>query len=367
MLLDNKKVAIIGAGPVGLTMARLLQQKGVAVSVHERDRNDTARIWGGTLDLHPATGQHAMQQAGLLAQYFALAKPMGRIITDEQGNVLAQKNPAFDNPEINRNQLRTLLLQSLNAGTVIWDKHLTALEAHGGQWLLQFADQSTATADLVIGANGGMSGIRKYITDTQVEATGTQIIQGEVVLPAMRCPTFYQKCAGQILMTTHNGYSLVANPQNNGILTYSIMFAATQSPAHWENPENISAFLAQKLGHWGSIFQELFGATSAFWALPTRKLPLAQAWKNNRPIPLTLIGDAAHLMPPFAGQGVNTGLMDAVLLTENLSNGQFETIETAIAHYEQQMFVYASQAQEASAHNEIQIRQPDFSFIQIIQ
>lgn len=52
MLLDNKKVAIIGAGPVGLTMARLLQQKGIAVIVYERDINSQTRIWGGTLDLH---------------------------------------------------------------------------------------------------------------------------------------------------------------------------------------------------------------------------------------------------------------------------------------------------------------------------
>jgi 2-polyprenyl-6-methoxyphenol hydroxylase-like FAD-dependent oxidoreductase len=55
MLLNNKKIAIIGAGPVGLTMATLLQQKGIAVTIYERDKDPQARIWGGTLDLHEST------------------------------------------------------------------------------------------------------------------------------------------------------------------------------------------------------------------------------------------------------------------------------------------------------------------------
>ena len=50
-LLNNKKVAIIGGGPVGLTMANLLQQNGIDITVYERDENPKARVWGGTLDL----------------------------------------------------------------------------------------------------------------------------------------------------------------------------------------------------------------------------------------------------------------------------------------------------------------------------
>src|SRR5690242_356097 len=98
MLLKDKTVAIVGAGPVGLTMARLLQQNGVHVNVYERDPNPSARIWGGTLDLHESTGQKAMERAGLLDRYFELAIPMGRTITDEQSNVLFSVAPRHDNP-----------------------------------------------------------------------------------------------------------------------------------------------------------------------------------------------------------------------------------------------------------------------------
>ena len=61
-LLNNKKVAIIGGGPVGLTMANLLQQNGIDITVYERDENPKARVWGGTLDLHKNSGQEAMKK-----------------------------------------------------------------------------------------------------------------------------------------------------------------------------------------------------------------------------------------------------------------------------------------------------------------
>lgn len=88
-LLSDKNVAIIGGGPVGLTMAKLLQQNGIDVSVYERDNDREARIFGGTLDLHKGSGQEAMKKAGLLQTYYDLALPMGVNIADEKGNILS--------------------------------------------------------------------------------------------------------------------------------------------------------------------------------------------------------------------------------------------------------------------------------------
>lgn len=374
MLLQDKKVVIIGAGPVGLTIANLLQQKGANVTVYERDKNSQARIWGGTLDLHKDSGQRAMEKAGLLESYYATALPMGIIIANEQGEVLFTKTPTpenrHDNPEINRNDLRTILLNSLTIHTVMWDRKLTGLEEHGGQWLLHFDSKPDATADLVIGANGGMSKVRDYVTDTKIEDTGTIIIQGDIPQPEINCPEFYNLCNGHRLMTAHRGSLLVANPYNNGALTYGVIFKKPEEWMHqsfdYQNMKNIRTFLLNRFAAWDERYKQLIRSTSFFVGLPTRKLPLDNPWKTNRPLPITLIGDAVHLMPPFAGQGVNTGLVDALTLSDNLTNGKFETLQAAIGDYEQQMFVYATAAQHESGKNEIEMRAPDFSFQKFI-
>jgi tetracycline resistance monooxygenase len=375
MLLKDKKVAIIGAGPVGLTMARLLQQKGIVVAVYERDRDPQARIWGGTLDLHKDSGQVVLKNAGLLDHYYATAIPMGIIFANEQGKILSIKDPTpenqYDNPEINRNDLRTILLDSLANDTVAWDSKCTGLEVYNGSWLMQFENKPDAMADLVIIANGGMSSIRNYVTDAVVEDTGTFIIQGDVPQPELRCPEFYRLCDNNRLMSAFHGNLLVANPNNNGALTYGVIF---RMPEEWsdgkglnfQNTDSTIAFLSNRFSKWDERYLQLFRSTSLFVGLPTRKLPLGKPWKRDRPLPITLIGDAAHLMPPFAGQGVNTGLVDASVLSANLTNGKFETIETAIHNYELKMFEYVSAAQYESSKNEMEMRHHNFSFQQLI-
>jgi len=126
-LVTNKKIAIVGGGPGGLTLTRLLQLQGADVKVYERDFNKDVRVQGATLDLHQDSGLKALEKAGLMDAFKQHYRPGAdqMRITDEQATIFydqhTEENAAgFDDehfrPEIDRGPLRKLLLESLQPG-----------------------------------------------------------------------------------------------------------------------------------------------------------------------------------------------------------------------------------------------------------
>ena len=154
------RVAIVGAGPGGLTLARILQLKGVEVKVYERETSIDVRSQGGTLDLHVESGQYALQTAELFDKFQVLCRPEGQDtrIIDKSGVVhyeeISSENN-LDRPEIDRGDLRQLLLESLKANTVMQDHTLQSIKSlDNGQHQLSFSNGVTETVDLVVGADG---------------------------------------------------------------------------------------------------------------------------------------------------------------------------------------------------------------------
>src|SRR6202012_1808662 len=117
--IDGKKIAIVGGGAGGLTLARLLQQSGAQVAVYERDQSRNARVQGSALDLHEDSGLAALEAGGLTEALWANHRPDldSLRLTDANGTVLhthlRRVSGPGRRPEIARGPLRDLLLDSL--------------------------------------------------------------------------------------------------------------------------------------------------------------------------------------------------------------------------------------------------------------
>jgi hypothetical protein len=169
--IQNKQIAIVGGGPGGLTLARLLQLKGANVKVYERDFNKEARMVGSPLDMHEGSGMAALRKANLLSEFKNNFRPGAdkMVIVNERAEIFfsdhgTKPDEDFDSehfrPEIDRGPLRNMLLESLQLETVVWDSHFISMEKQNVGWLLHFKSGSSAYADIVIAADGANSKIR---------------------------------------------------------------------------------------------------------------------------------------------------------------------------------------------------------------
>lgn len=214
------------------------------------------------------------------------------------------------------------------------------MELVNNRWELKFNNGTEAIADVVIGADGYRSKIRPYLTNIKELYSGATFIQGEIEFPEKDCPEMYRLVNKANLIAMGIGKTIAVQPSGDGSrLTF---YTAAMYPENWiknsgidfNDSNEVYAYLVKFYEGWNPVFFTLFKACTSFIPRPINYFPPDQNWKTKANI--TLIGDAAHLMPP-SGEGVNTAMLDALELSECLSSGTFNDMEIAIGAYESRM------------------------------
>jgi 2-polyprenyl-6-methoxyphenol hydroxylase-like FAD-dependent oxidoreductase len=368
------RIAVIGAGPGGLTLARVLHRHGHPVTVLERDPGPDARPPGGTLDLREGQGQRALEAAGLLTEFRKLSRPEGQAmrILDPDGTVLRDWRPRpgdLANPEIDRGRLRDLLLGPLD---VRWGHGVTHVShvspgARDG-FLVHFADGRREPFDLVVGADGAWSRIRPAVSSATPHYTGVTTVETSLDDVDDRHPDLARLIGDGSVAVYGANRGIVAQRNSDGHVKVYAQFRAsldaegeadTDTGAGAETEAARSALLALFDG-WASPVLDLLRHGTAFTRRPLYALPESHTWTHAPGV--TLLGDAAHLMPPL-GAGANLAMLDGAELAESLAAVPADAgpahIDEAVRAFEERMWERAGRWARITAAGLERLVSPD--------
>jgi 2-polyprenyl-6-methoxyphenol hydroxylase-like FAD-dependent oxidoreductase len=342
-------VAIIGAGLGGLTLARVLHVRGTAAKIYEADASPQSRSQGGMLDIHDFNGQVALKDAGLYETFLKLIHPGGQQtrVLDRHGAVL------FDNPddgiggrpEVQRGELRRILLESLPADAVRWgSKLVTASPLGGGRHELVFADGSSVTTDLLVGADGAWSKVRSLVSDAKPVYVGTTFVETWLFDTDVRHKASAQAVGGGGMFALAPGKGIMAHREPGGVLH---AYVALNKPKLWfdridfSDARSAAARIAAEFEDWAPELTALITQSETPpVARILHQLPQDHRW--DRVPGVTLVGDAAHLMIP-SGEGANLAMYDGAQLGKALS-AHPDNVEAALLAYEEDLFSRSSAA-----------------------
>jgi 2-polyprenyl-6-methoxyphenol hydroxylase-like FAD-dependent oxidoreductase len=363
-------IAVVGAGPGGLLAARVLQLGGLAVTVYDADASLASRDQGGTLDLHADSGQIAIEDAQLTEEFAALARPEGQAhrLLDPSGAVLAEQVPGTEEaaaPEVDRAQLRRMLAESLTPGTIRWGSRVASV----GAGEVTFADGTTESADLVIGADGAWSRVRASLTDAVPSYTGVTFVEALFTSVTERHPEIAALVGDGHMWANGDGRALVLQ-RNSGDVVRG--YISMRAELDWlasaglgsadgrggvldangttaTDTERVRQVLRDRFAGFAPELLRIIDESEG--ALPNRPifaLPTPTVWEHRDGV--TLLGDAAHVMSPFGGNGVNLALLDGAELAQAVLTAVEERtpLSDAVRAYETRMVARGARIGQAA-------------------
>lgn len=353
----HKTIAVIGAGMAGLALARVLHLHGLAADIYEAEPGPGARSQGGLLDLSEEHGQAALRTAGLHDGFLKLVRPGedAKRVTDRTGDILLDRPGAAagGRPEIDRGDLRGLLMRAVAPDAIHWSHKLAAVTLlEGGRRRVTFENGRSITCDVLVGADGAWSKVRPLVSRSDPAYTGVSFVETNLLHGDTRFPAAARAVGAGTLMAVAPGQGVLAHRHADGMLhTYAALnrpeawFADMPAPA----PGCAPARVAEAFAGWAPPLVTLVSRSdTAPVVRAIHALPVGHAWTRTPGV--TLVGDAAHLMSPFSGEGANLALLDGAALGQALARTP-DRIEAALNGYEADLFPRSARVAGHAAAN----------------
>ena len=360
------RVAIIGAGPAGSTLARLLVAASIPVTIFEGESSMSVREQGGTLDLHTDTGLKALREAGLQEEYAKYARYDGEALNLADKNLVSvikvggsTEATSRGRPEIDRARLRQILVNSLPEGTIRWNCRLRSV---GADDLSLHFDHGVETGfDLLVGADGAWSKVRPALTDVEPYFVGLGGYDLFIHDAEKAHPDLHKLVNRGSLFAYSDCKGIVAQQRGDGTI---IMYTSGKKEEDWKetcgydlhNISEVKKAIRKEFKDWAEPLVKLTQVADEndFTARSLYILPPGHRWKHKAKV--TLIGDAAHLMTPHAGEGVNVAMEDALKLAEAIirsakSEDAIDALDKEVSVFEDEMMTRATKVQKHSLAN----------------
>ncbi|MEO8447070.1 MAG: NAD(P)/FAD-dependent oxidoreductase [bacterium] len=335
-------VAIIGGGIGGMALAVACLHRSIPFTLYERDNSFDARSQGYGLTLQQAVktikalGVSSLKE-GVISTRHVVHTTEGVIIGEwgmrKWTHPDPKKSPKRRNIHIARQSLRLALLEQLGGHDVVqWGYQLMDFKERQGEGVeLSFqvnGEMKYSKADIVVGADGIRSTVRRLLLG---EDFNSLRFLGCIVILGI-CPLINLKGLENSLLDSATVFQTANGNERIYIMPYasdSVMWQLS-FPMHEKEAKELSALGVQALKkeacrrtQWHDPIPQILSATpeALVSGYPLYDRPLLEPESLRKAGPITLIGDAAHPMSPFKGQGANQSLLDALELARGISKG----------------------------------------------
>jgi 2-polyprenyl-6-methoxyphenol hydroxylase-like FAD-dependent oxidoreductase len=334
------KIAIVGGGPGGLTTALLLHRRGIPFTLFELRQKPSDKALAnpsGMLDLHEESGIAAIKECGLFDEFVKLTGECSEAqkVADKDGNILYRdEGEMSQRPEISRHALTKLLMSHIPANQIAWGHKILSANfttSDNTEIELDFGPLGKQIFDLVIGADGAWSKVRKLLIDVKPHYEGRQNITLTIRGITQKYPHLAELVGLGSFSALANRHGVMSQrgPQDSARIYIFFTTEDEQFPTSAGLAGQTAAAAKERLlddesllGTWGPVMKELVTVAcneetadnpdGALDIHPMYTFPTDIAWEHRAGV--TAIGDAAHLMGPWAGEGVNLAMWDSLLL-----------------------------------------------------